>query len=193
MHVDVVENMEYSITTPLMSAVLLASFSPTVPTGMVQLVFLLLLASHMLYIPAIYMSNMYRQMSDRFNYAIHSSSMSMACYCILGACYMLQINAIVAKMVFFRQLWESLYQVDTSLQAATILVVLFQAMFLLFVTVQITCNLLSSWDASWIASMASTVYMVNNFVLKFVVGIIAFTTALNNSFPAFSCGMWADV
>ena len=192
MHVDVVENLEYSITTPLMSAALLASFSPTVPTGMVQLLYVLLLASHILFIPAIYMSNMYKQMQGQ--QFIHAASMTMAAYCIVGACYMLQVNAIVIKMTFFRQLWEALYTVETSIQAATIMVVILQIMFLVIMLIQVTGNVASSsWSAGSIAGMASTVYMMNNFLLKFVVGCIAFSAAVNKSFPAFSCGIWADV
>lgn len=191
MHLDVVENLEYSITTPLMSAALLASFSPTVPTGMVQLLFVLLLASHILFIPAIYMSNMYKRMKDQE--FIHTASMTMAAYCIVGACYMLQVNAIVIKLTFFRQLWEAMYTVDTSLQAATVMVVILQIMFLVIMLMQVTGNVATSWDTGNIASMASTVYMMNNFLLKFVVGCIAFSAAINKSFPAYSCGIWADV
>lgn len=91
LHVDIVENMEYAITTPLMSAVLLASFSPTVPTGMVQLLYLMLLGSHLICIPAIYMSTLFRRMQENSAHFIYGPSMIMAVYLMLGACYVLQV------------------------------------------------------------------------------------------------------
>ena len=56
MHNDSVQSMEYTITTPLFSAILLVFVSPTVPTGMVQWLFACLLVSHTLCIPILYLS-----------------------------------------------------------------------------------------------------------------------------------------
>lgn len=50
-----------------MSAVLLASFSPTVPTGVVQLLYILMLASHLLCIPALYLSNLHKRMQKDYD------------------------------------------------------------------------------------------------------------------------------
>jgi hypothetical protein len=58
MHNDSVQSMEYTITNPLFSAILLASISPTVPTGMVQWVFACLFVSHLLCTPILYLSHL---------------------------------------------------------------------------------------------------------------------------------------
>ena len=222
MHLDTVQNMEFAITTPLMSAVLLASFSPTVPTGMVQLLFLLLLCSHILCIPALYISNMCKRfqvisklrayvpflssskgshtdndhdlMQEDYPDYIHTDSMVMATYILLGTCYILQINAIVIKLTFFGQLWNSLYSVDNLLQASTIMMVSLQIIFLVVVLAHATANVAAkSWQATTIARWAARFYVTFNFVLKFVVGWLVFTTAVNKAFPAYACGIWGSV
>lgn len=195
-HVDIVENFEYAITTPLMSSILLASFSPTIPTGVVQLVYLMLLASHLMCIPAIYMSTLYRRMyaGSGINW-MHTSSMTMAIYLMLGACYVLQITAMVVKITFFQQLWTSLYAVDSILLATTVLVLAMQAMFMILVLVHVTVNVLSpdAWNPRAIATYANFLYMLFNFLLKFGVGWVAYNTASNKAFPAYTCGIWAGV
>jgi hypothetical protein len=55
---DSVQSMEYTITNPLLSAILLASISSTVPTGMVQWLFACLFVSHLLCTPILYMSHL---------------------------------------------------------------------------------------------------------------------------------------
>ena len=57
MHNDSVQSMEYTITNPLLSAILLASISSTVPTGMVQWLFACLFVSHLLCTPILYLSH----------------------------------------------------------------------------------------------------------------------------------------
>lgn len=195
LHVDIVENMEYAITTPLLSAILLASFSPTVPTGTVQLLYLMLLGSHLMCIPAIYMSTLYRRMQEKSSSWIYPPAMVMSVYLMLGASFVLQINAMVVKITFFRQLWTSLYAVDTNLQVTTMLVLAMQAIFLLLVLVHVTVNVSvpGNWDPRLIAKYASFAYMLLNFLLKFGIGWVAYTTAANKAFPAYTCGIWADV
>ncbi len=111
MHLDTVQCLEYAITTPLMSAILLSSFSPAVPTGVVQLLYILMLASHLLCIPVLYLSNLYKRMNKDYGDYIHPRCLATGIFLLLGACYILQINAIVIKLIFFRQLWDSMYQV----------------------------------------------------------------------------------
>lgn len=195
LHLDIVENMEYAITTPLMSAILLASFSPTVPTGTVQLLYLMLLGSHLVCIPAIYMSTLFRRMQQYGQAWINGASMVMAVYLMLGACYVLQINAMVVKITFFKQLWTSMYSVDSTLMATTILVLAMQAAFLALVLTHVTVNVSApaDWNPRTIAKRASFAYMLLNFVLKFVVGWVAYSTAAGRAFPAYTCGIWADV
>lgn len=195
LHLDIVENMEYAITTPLMSAILLASFSPTVPTGTVQLLYLMLLGSHLACIPAIYMSTLFRRMYLNSHEWINSGSMIMAVYLMLGACYVMQINAMVVKITFFKQLWTSMYSVDSTLMATTVLMLALQAAFLVLVLAHVTFNVSApaDWNPRTIAKRASFIYMLLNFLLKFVVGWVAFSTAAGKAFPAYTCGTWADV
>ena len=199
MHLDTVKTLEYAITTPLMSAVLLASFSPTVPTGVVQLLFLLLLASHILCVPVTYLSNMYKRMQTSYTDQTNQGCMVMAIFLLLGICYILQINAISVKLIFFRQLWDSMYHVDSLLIAATVMMVSLQSLFLLSMLAQAIANVVdeskvaAAFDAGTIARFAIRAYTTINFVLKFVVGWLAFYTALNKAFPAYACGIWANV
>lgn len=195
MHLDIVKSLEYAITTPLMSAVLLASFSPTVPTGVVQILFLLLLASHLLFVPVMYLSNLYKRMENDYVGYTHPGCMVMGIFLLLGTCYIMQINAITVKLIFFRQLWDSMYSVDRLLQVSTIMMVVLQILFLLTVLTHAVANvtLKDAWEATSIARYALRAYTTINFVLKFVVGWVAFLTALNKSFPAYACGMWASV
>lgn len=194
LHVDIVENIEYSITTPLLSAILLASFSPTVPTGVVQLTYLLLLGSHLMSIPAIYMSTLLRRTKTQNDW-IHADSMILAAFTMLGACFVQQINAMVIKITFFRQLWTSLYTVDGILQATTILVLVMQALFLVLLLLQVSINSFApvEWEPRTISKYANLFYMILNFFLKFGVGWVAYVTASNKAFPAYTCGVWANV
>lgn len=190
-----VEIAEEAITTPILSAILLASFSPTVPTGTVQLIYLLLLSSHLMSIPAIYMSTLFRRMQKDSAGWINPGSMIMAVYLMLGACYVLEINAMVIKITFFQQLWTSLYNLDTMLVATTILVICLQFLFLLIVLTHVTVNVSvsSDWNPRTISKYATFAYMLFNFVLKFGAGWVIYVTAANKAFPAYTCGIWADV
>lgn len=84
---------------------------------------------------------------------------------------------------------------DTTLQVTTILVLAMQGAFLLLVLVHVTMNISvpSDWNPRTISKYASFAYMLLNFLLKFGVGWVAFTTASNKAFPAYTCGIWADV
>lgn len=208
MHLDIVQSLEYAITTPIMSAVLLASFSPAVPTGVVQLLYILMLTSYLTCIPVLYLSNLYKRMQRDYAEYTHPGCLVMGVSLLLGVCYILQINAISIKLIFFRQLWDAMYQVDSFLQLTTILMVLVQCCFLLAVLAQAVANMASGkdssisccgrapccfFDAPSIARYGLRTYMFLNFVLKFVVGILAFYTARNKAFPAYACGLWASV
>jgi TRAP-type mannitol/chloroaromatic compound transport system permease small subunit len=192
-----VQSLEYAITTPILSAALLASFSPTVPTGVVQLLYILMLASQLLCIPVLYLSNLYKRMEKDYAPYTHPNCLRMGVLLLLGACYTLQINAITVKCIFFRQLWDAQYNVDSFLMSTTILMIVVQGFFLLAVFAQSLANITSKGEGSWKATTISRyslrTYMVLNFLLKFVVGILAFYTARNKAFPAYACGLWANV
>lgn len=89
-------------------------------------------------------------------------------------------------------------QVDTLLQATTILMVVVQCCFLLAVLGQSVANVASDKNSTWldakaISNYALRTYMIINFMLKFAVGWLAFYTAKNKAFPAYACGIWAYV
>lgn len=191
MHIDTVQTMEYAITTPLMFAILLASFSPTVPTGMVQLLYVLHLTSNMLNIGMLSSSNTYKRMKHDFSSFVHAGSMAMSTYILLGTCYILQINSIVIKLTFFSQLWKSMYHVDGLLNVTTIMMLTLQIVFLVCILLHAMANVASvTWSAQGIATWAARTYTLVNFLLKFVVGWMAFSTAMDKSFPAYACGVW---
>ncbi len=194
MHLDKVQNLEYAITTPLLFCIILASSSPTVPTGMVQQLFMLMLGSQILCTGVLDMSSLTKRMMTECPDYIHASSMAMTAFIQLGACYVLQIVSLVIKLTFFRQLWQSMYNVDILLQVTTIMMVCLQALYLVSLLLHTIANVVpGGWQAASIARWASTAYMLINFVLKFVIGWLAFSTAVNKSFPSYACGIWGRV
>lgn len=90
---DSVQSLEYTITTPLLFATLLAAGSPSVPAGMVQWAFGCLTASHMLCIPVLYLSHIYsRKMAEPQKGFLPWIYMIWAIVLLLAACAILQVT-----------------------------------------------------------------------------------------------------
>ncbi len=189
------QSMEYTITTPLLSAIILAASSPTVPTGMVQWLFVCLLASHLLCTPILYLSHISVAYRDEAYTYFHSGSISMAVLLLLFACFGLQVNAFVIKMLYITTSWNY-YSPDAVLQGAVFFLLSLQILFVVTVALVAAASMVESDKnslasmAKWFADKSSMMYMVMNFLIKFVVGIIVCVTAINRHFPMSLCDIW---
>ena len=189
MHYDSVQSMEYTITTPLFSAIILASISPTVPTGMVQWLFGCLLTSHLLCIPILYLSYLSQTYKNSQHIQIHSGGMNLAIVLLLVACVALQAMAFSIKLLYITYSWEY-YNVSSGLQSVVVFLLVMQIFFVVTVLLVSTSRMILEKSPEYLADYSSAMYMVINLMIKFVIGIMLSSSALNDGFPVSSCNVW---
>lgn len=192
LHNDSVQSMEYTITTPLFSAILLASVSSTVPTGMVQWLFTCLLVSHILCIPILFLSHLSVKYKD-FEYTyFHGSAINTSVGLLLVACVMLQVNALTIKLLYITTSWDY-YTVDGLLKGSVGFMVALQILFVLTVLLVVVSGMWAAPKSTFfsnVANVSSMTYTVINLIIKFVIGAMVASAAMNKGFPVFSCDIW---
>jgi len=190
MHNDSVQSMEYTITNPLLSAILVASISPTVPTGMVQLLFVCLLASHLLCTPILYLSHLTASYSKKHGSCFHADCMKWGIGLLLGACILLQCMGFTIQMIYVTRTWDY-YTVDGLLSGCVWFLLAMQVLFMLtIVFVAVSSILTSAAFMERIADLSSVTYTCINLLIRFAIGIMLAVAAYRQQFPVFSCDIW---
>lgn len=194
---DSVQNMEYTITTPLLFASILASVSPTVPTAMVQWSFACLVGSHLLCIPVMYMSHMAISMKKK---ATDSTSyvaigLAHAVAILLVACAFLQLIGLSIQGIFFVRSFE-FYGVSDLMQAVFWMFMVLQIMFVICVTITSLMAIITVCFNQKVApydtavEIFSWMYTVLNFLVKIAVVSMLASAAERKTFPVLSCNVW---
>jgi hypothetical protein len=184
--------MEYTITTPLFSAIMLATVAPTVPTGMVQWLFVCLVASHLLCIPILYMSHFSMNHDQNNGIQLHKSAIHLAIGLLLAAVVALQIMAFVVKFLYITASLDY-YSVSGVLQGAVWFLLVMQILFVLTVLCVSVCSMIGDGTSEFfktVAKVSSYLYTFINLLIKFVVGILLLISASNDYFPVPSCDVW---
>lgn len=187
---DSIQSMDYTITTPLLFASILPVISPTVATGMVQLMMGAFLGSHLLCIPILYMSHMSVTYRSMYPQHFHWKTNGIAIVCFLGACATLQG---IGLGIFLSYYIESsvFYGTDANFQAAILMLVVMQCLFVVTVVSVSIAGMVASHE--WFDAMAryaSMLYKLFNLLIKMVVPLVILSAAGAKKFPVLSCNAW---
>ena len=196
---DSVQNMEYTITTPLMSAVLVAAMSPTIPTGMVQWVLVCLLASHLLCIPVVYLSHMCSKYASQQDgtFRFHNTAMKLGIAMLLAVCIILQTFAFMIKLGYITSSLDY-YGSQGILRDSVWFMFAMQMVFIVTVVFVALSAIMRGYGATdavgasmaYLADRSSFAYMAINLMIKLVIGCMLASSAMNQHFPVFSCDVW---
>lgn len=194
MHNDSVQSMEYTITNPLMSAVIVASISPNIPTGMVQWVAVSLLASHLLCTPILYLSHFVAKHSyDQVEKGVYFTPIKYTIALLLASCILLQVTAIVIKLSFITGSWD-FYSVHDILPASVWLLFVMQLL-LIFTVACVAVPSMAGYGETtnmvrYIGRYSSVMYTWINAGMKLIIGCMLAAAAAEKRFPVFSCDVW---
>lgn len=193
MHIDSVQSLEYTITTPLLSAVVVAAISPNIPTGMVQWVAVCLLVSHLLCTPILYFSHFLSKYASNETIRVYTAPVKLGIFMFLVACVGLQIIAFIIKLSYITGTWDY-YSVDGIIPASVWFLFIMQMLFILTVLLVSAPSLMGYGDTSNVVKLvgeySSTAYTFINLFIKLVVGCMLASSAVYKHFPVFSCDIW---
>lgn len=188
---DSVQSMEYTITTPLLFATLLAAASPDVPTGMVQWAFGCLTASHMLCIPVLYLSHVLSsKRQDPPNIWLPWSYMTGSILLLLAACALLQVAGLLVSGIYLYSTY-TYYTTQGNIAAIAGGMIGMQFLFVLAVVTSALTNLTNCCaPGNTLTSVMSWLYILINFCMKLAIGLALAVDAGNRSFPVWGCKAW---
>ena len=195
---DSVQSMEYTITTPMLFATLLAAASPDVPTGMVQWAFGCLTASHMLCIPVLYLSQVLsRKKKEPAKTWLPWSYMTGSILLLLAACALLQVAGLLISCIYLYSTYTH-YAAPGSIAPIAGGMVAMQFFFVLAVVTSTLTNLTSSPDSTFcccmsgenFASMMSWLYIMINLFMKMAIGTSLVVNADDRHFAVWGCKTW---
>lgn len=194
---DSVQDMEFTITTPLLFASILASVSPTVPTAMVQWSFACLVGSHLLCIPIMYMCHLSVSMKKRgdLNASYVAVGLTHAVGILLVPCAFLQAIGLGIQGIFFVRTAQ-FYEVHDLLKGVFWLFIVLQCIFVLCVTItSIMAIVIVNFDGNTDdygkgTEVFSWIYTVLNFIVKIAVVSMLASAADSKIFPVLSCDVW---
>ena len=188
---DSVQSLEYTITTPLLFATVLAAASPIVPTGLVQWAFGCLTGSHMLCIPVLYLSHIFsRKRENPPPVWLPWNNMVGAILLLLVACALLQLAGL---SIFGIYMYDSFthYSAPGSLAGITVGLIVMQVLFVVSVVVSVLANLLDNFaNLQTFSSLISWLYILINLIMKLAIGLVIAVDAGNKHFPVLSCKVW---
>lgn len=193
MHNDSVQSLEYTITTPLLSAVVVSAISPTIPTGLVQWVAVSLLVSHLLCMPILYLSHFLAKHASNPNIKVYTAPVKWSIGMFLVACVGLQVIGFVIKLSYITRSLDN-YSVDSILPASVWFMFVMQMFFVVSVLAVSLPTLVGYGDSTravkLVGEYSSVAYTFTNLMIKLVIGCMLASAAVNRQFPVFSCDIW---
>jgi len=194
---DSVQNMEFTITTPLLFATMLVALSPAVPTAMVQWSFACLLGSHLLCIPVLYLSHMSIDLKKRGGdwSSYVSGALTQGVLVLLIACAVFQLVGLSIHSIYYMRAIE-FYDVSNLLRAAFGCLLFAQSLFVLVVVINAMMSVVIvnyNYDAEpykKAVEIFSWMYIALNIFVKGVVVTIITLASVNQEFPVLSCDAW---
>lgn len=189
---DSIQGMEYTITTPLLFATLLAAISPAIPTGMVQWVFGSLLASHILCIPILYLGHLSSTYSNEYDQQFHWTTNAIAVLCFFVACATMQIIGLSISGIYFTST-DSYFHFHDMVRNLVIVLFVMQSLFVLTVVAVTGATMLGKGGGfpNTLSKVASIIYMILNIVLKLILGYVLAEAARYQEFPVLTCNVWS--
>lgn len=197
---------EYAIVNPLLIASVLASTSTLVPTYVVQFTFLTLVVFHVMTISL----NKYAQ----FTHKVRQSDDTLSKMAALQGLVVFSFAALLMFVVgifcfiYYAALAYQTYSPDTTLVAATWILVVFEFFFGLLLSLHTMVWAFSGFDVSAADApeqdmerkaagnfndWAETLYGGVNLMTKVVVVSMVFASVLENKLPGQGCMIWANM
>ena len=209
---DSVQGMEYTITTPLLFATLLAAICPEVPTSMVQWTYGCLTASHLLTIPVLYLSHVYVQQKNRKDLKEAKDANGNAVYIpwmilklailsLLISCAMLQAAGLIIGAM---HMYGSYMYYDNfgDMQAVAGGLVAMQFFFVLAVILSTGTDVLfvpaendrgcgsCTCKPHTVTRIICWIYVFINMFMKLIIASVLASNARNKYLPVLSCRTW---
>ena len=192
MHMDSVQSLEYTITNPLLSATAVAAICANIPTGMVQWIFVCLLASHLLCIPILYMTHHLAKV-EAGNVKPEFDSLRLSILMFLLCFIALQVLAITVKMTYIVDTMDY-YEMQGLVSVVVWFLFAMQICFMVTVILYTVPVLLGMGDGYSMTRMmgeySEYAYTIINLVIKLVIGCMLASAANSQHFPVFSCDIW---
>ena len=206
------QGMEYTITTPLLFATLLAAICPEVPTSMVQWTYGCLTASHLLTIPVLYLSHVYVQQKNRKDLKEAKDANGNAVYIpwmilklailsLLISCAMLQAAGLIIGAM---HMYGSYMYYDNfgDMQAVAGGLVAMQFFFVLAVILSTGTDVLfvpaendrgcgnCTCKPHTVTRIICWIYVFINMFMKLIIASVLASNARNKYLPVLSCRTW---
>ena len=190
MHMDSVQSLEYTITNPLLSATAVAAICANIPTGMVQWIFVFLLASHLLCIPILYMTHHLAKVETG---DMKQDSLRLSILMFLLCFIALQVLAITVKMTYIVDTMDY-YEMQGLVSVVVWFLFAMQICFMVTVILYTVPVLLGMGEGNskikMMGEYSEYAYTIINLMIKLVIGCMLASAANSQHFPVFSCDIW---
>lgn len=209
-NLDCVQHIEFVLTIPLLFTVITGSSVSFIPTGVLQQIFVLMMVSHMLCTPIIFVSR--RTFAhDKDNWDHEHKTNHFAVALLFVAFFMMQVTAIAAKWDYMEWTWEyygsnqGLFKgaaaTLTTLQAiliAMVFVIALPSMLVFFPTFFPYGDKLVGQGAvlglenicSYVLNGGWFIYFTLGFLFRIILIWIIYLASYNKEFSLYSCDVW---
>lgn len=188
---DSIQSMEYTITSPLLFATILAAISKSVSTGMVQWAFGAMVASHLLTIPILYSSHLSSCYKERYPKHFHWGSHTMGTLMLLVACAIMQAIGLTVTYYYIVADTATPYYTSENIKGAVWFLFAMQLFFVLAVVTVSIAGITGMQGFETLAKWMSVGYTATNLLTKLIVGFLLQQAAANTDFPVSTCDVWS--